>query len=132
MRRGLYFKTSILVFHTPLLKCFIYNGVGILDSPWCNNSCRAYKELGQGEFYSFDQEKVPFLSIYLLPTHRKSYPQGKSCPLQSHLQYLSHSGHLKPCKTPDFFFLLIFLSSKLSTINDYHILTSQDFHILHR
>ena len=31
-----------------LLKCFICSGVGILDSLWCNNSCRAYQELGQG------------------------------------------------------------------------------------
>ena len=25
----------------------------------------------QGSFYSFDQKKVPFLLIYLLPTHKK-------------------------------------------------------------
>ena len=34
-------------------------------------SCRAYQELGQADFYSFDQEKVPFLLIYLLPSLKK-------------------------------------------------------------
>ena len=51
------FKKVFLLFHTALLKFFIYNKVDILDFPW-NNSCR---ELGQGDFYSLDQEKVPFL-----------------------------------------------------------------------
>ena len=37
-------------------------------SAWCNNSCRAYQKLGQGDFYSFDQEKVSFISSYLRPT----------------------------------------------------------------
>ena len=54
-----------------LLKCFTYSRVGILDSPWGNNLCRAYQELSRGDFYSLDQEKVPFLLIYLLPTHKK-------------------------------------------------------------
>ena len=31
---------------------------------------RTYPELGQGDFYSFDQEKVLFLLIYLLTTHK--------------------------------------------------------------
>ena len=45
--------------------------VYILDPPWCNNSCWAYQELSQGDFYSFDQEKVPFLSYkYYLPTQK--------------------------------------------------------------
>ena len=35
------------------------------------NSCCAYPDLVQGDFYSFDQKKDPFLSIYLLPTHKK-------------------------------------------------------------
>ena len=59
-----------LLFHTVLLKCLIYSRVGISDSPWCNNSCRTYQELGQGDFYSFGQENVPFLLIYLLPSHK--------------------------------------------------------------
>ena len=65
------FKNTFLLFPTALLKCFIYSRVGTLDSPWCNNSCRTYQELGQGDFYSFDQEKVPFLLICLLSTQKK-------------------------------------------------------------
>ena len=57
------FKKTILLFDTVLLKCFVYSRVGILDYPWCNNPCRAYQELGQGDFYSFDQK-----FIYCLPT----------------------------------------------------------------
>ena len=45
------FKKTFLPFHTALLKCFICSRVAILDSPWCNNSCRGYQELGQGDFY---------------------------------------------------------------------------------
>ena len=65
-------KKTFLLFHTALLKYFIYNRVGILEFPWCNNSSRAYQQLGQGDFYSSDQEKVPFLLIYLLLTHKKN------------------------------------------------------------
>ena len=54
------FKKKFLLFNTALLKCFIYSRVAILDSPWCSNHCRACQELGQGDFYSFDQKKVPF------------------------------------------------------------------------
>ena len=43
----------------------------ILDSPWCNNHCCACQELGQGDFYSLDQEKVSLLVIYLLSAHKK-------------------------------------------------------------
>ena len=52
-------------------QCFTYSRVGILDSLWCDNPCRIYQALVQGDFYSFDQEKFPFLLIYLLPTHKK-------------------------------------------------------------
>ena len=45
---------------------------GILDSPWCNSPLRIYQKLGEGDFYSFDVEKFPFLSSYLLPTHNKN------------------------------------------------------------
>ena len=77
-------KLPSMLFHKALLKCFICSTVGILYSPWCNNSCRAYQKLGQGDFYSFDQEKVPFLLIHLLPTckkcnHKKSHVYLKSC-----------------------------------------------------
>ena len=50
-----FFKKTFLLFKMALLKCFICSRVGILNSPWWNS-------------YSFDQEKVPFLLIYLLPT----------------------------------------------------------------
>ena len=63
-------KKAFLFFQTALLKCFIYSRVRTIDSPWCINSCRAYQESGQGNLYSFNQEKVPFL-IYLQPTHKK-------------------------------------------------------------
>ena len=43
----------------------MYSRVGILESSY--NPCRAYQELNQGDFYSFDQEKIPFLLIYYLP-----------------------------------------------------------------
>ena len=46
----------------------------LLDSPWCNNSCCAYQELVQGDFYSFEQEKAPFFLIYSLPAHKKVQP----------------------------------------------------------
>ena len=77
-------KLPSMLFHKALLKCFICSTVGILYSPWCNNSCRAYQKLGQGDFYSFDQEKVPFLLIHLLPTckkcnNKKSHVYLKSC-----------------------------------------------------
>ena len=70
-REILCFKKTFFLFQTALLKCFIYSRVGTLDSPWSNNPCRTYQELGQGDFYSFDQEKVPFFLIYLLSTHKK-------------------------------------------------------------
>ena len=63
------FKKTFLLFHKALLKFFIYSRVGILDFPWCNNPYRGYQELGnQGDFYSFNEEKVSFLLIYLQPT----------------------------------------------------------------
>ena len=54
------------------LRYFIFSMV-------CNSSCHAYHELRQGDFYSFGQEKIPFLSSYLLPTQKKNLPQEKSC-----------------------------------------------------
>ena len=44
------FKKTFLLFDSTLLKRFICSKVAILDSPWCNNSCRGYQELGQGDF----------------------------------------------------------------------------------
>ena len=45
-------------------KCFICSRVGILDSPWCNNCCHPYKELGQGGFYYSIRKKLPLQFIY--------------------------------------------------------------------
>ena len=47
--------------------------VGIVDSPWCNKSCCAYKELGLGGFYYSIRKKLPSPSIYLKPTPKKYY-----------------------------------------------------------
>ena len=43
---------------------------GFINSPWCNNSSRTYQELVQGDFYSFDQEKVSSLLICITYTHK--------------------------------------------------------------
>ena len=106
------FLTSLL-FHTALLKRFIYSRVGILDSPWRNNPCCAYQELGQGDSYSFGQEKVPVLLIYLLPTHKK-------CNHKKNHNYLNliysicrrvDNYELVKLLTSSFCFLLLFLIS---------------------
>ena len=91
--------------------CYYTRGVGILDSPWRNNLCCAYHELGQGDFYSFNQEKAPFLLIYLLQNHKKSVTTKKSFLAESCVYHLSQSGALQACKTSDFLFLLLFLVS---------------------
>ena len=57
------FRKMFLLFDMALFKCFVYSKVGILDYPWCSNPCRAFQELGLGDFYSFDQKY-----IYYLPT----------------------------------------------------------------
>ena len=56
-------RKRFLLFDMALLKTFVCSRVGILDYPWCNNPFRTYQELGQGDFYSFDQK-----FIYCLPT----------------------------------------------------------------
>ena len=117
--RGLYFVLkTFLLSHTALLRCFICSRAGILDPPWCNNSCRAYQELGQGNFYSFDPEKVWFLSIYLLPTHKKKCNHENvmltSISLTAFITGWTFIGLQK------FWLLLsVIISSKLSTINHY-------------
>ena len=107
------FKKTFLLCHTGLLKCFIYSRVGILDSPWCNNPCRAYKELGQGDFYSSNQEKVPILLIYLLPTHKK-YNHKKNHTYLNLDYSLCHKVdiyRLLKLLTSSFCYLLLFLVS---------------------
>ena len=86
---GLYtlFKKVFLLFHTVLLKCFIYSRVGILDSTWCNN--------------------LPLLLICLLPTRKKCNHIWKN---HTYLN-LVKSGHIQACKTSDLLFLSLFLVS---------------------
>ena len=67
------FGKTFLLFHAAFLKCFICSKAGITYSPWCNNSCRAYKELGQGDFYYSIRKKLYSPSIYLQPTRKKCY-----------------------------------------------------------
>ena len=55
------FKKTFLLFDTALLKCFVYSRVGILDYSRCSNPCCANQELGQGDFYSFDQKFIYYL-----------------------------------------------------------------------
>ena len=117
--RGLYFVLkTFLLSHTALLRCFICSRAGILDPPWCNNSCRAYQELGQGNFYSFDPEKVWFLSIYLLPTHKKKC-NHKNIMLTS-ISFTAFITGWTFIRLQNFWLLLsVIISSKLSTINHY-------------
>ena len=63
-----------LLFHTALLKlkCFIYSRVDI------NNSCRTYQELGQGDFYSFNQESSRPFNLF------STYPQKKCSHKENH------------------------------------------------
>ena len=56
------FKKAFLLFDMDLLKCFVYSRVGTLDYPWYSNPCCAYQELGQGDFYSFDQKFIYYLT----------------------------------------------------------------------
>ena len=86
------FKKTFLLSHTAFLRRFIYSRVGILDSPWCNIFCRAYQELGNGDFYSFGQEKVPFLVISLFPSFLNcNLPTHKKCNHQKNYTYLNLS-----------------------------------------
>ena len=53
-----------------------------------------YYELGQGDFYLFNQEKALFLLIYLLPTQKEIVTTKKSCLPRSRVYHLSQSGPL--------------------------------------
>ena len=64
------FSKSFLLFDITLLKCFVYGRVGTLDYPWCYNPCRAYQELGQGDFYSFNQKFIYYLSTKNVTTRK--------------------------------------------------------------
>ena len=103
------FKKKFLLFDRALLKCFVYSRVGILDYPWCNNPCCAHQELGQGDFYSFDQKFIYYLSTKNV-TARKTI-------LTSILSFVTEwtSIGLQNFWLP----LSVIVSSKLSTIKDY-------------
>ena len=96
------FKKTFLLFDTALLKCFVYSRVGILDYPWCNNPCCAYQELGQGDFYSFDQK-----FIYYLPT--KNVTARKTILTSILSVAFVTEWTSQACKTSGFLFLLLFL-----------------------
>ena len=102
---------NVLAIPNALLKCFIYSRVGILEFPWCNNPCRTYQELNLGDFYSFNQEKVPFLLIFLLPTHKKC--NNKKNHTYLNLMYsMCHRVdiyRLVKLLTSSFYYLLLFL-----------------------
>ena len=109
---------NVLAIPHGFIKMFHLQQSRILDPPWCNNSCRTYQELGQGNFYSFDPEKVWFLSIYLLPTHKKKCNHENvmltSISLTAFITGWTFIGLQK------FWLLLsVIISSKLSTINHY-------------
>ena len=96
------FKKMFLLFDTALLKCFVYTRVGILDYPRCKNPCCAHEELGQGDFYSFDQKLINYL-----PT---KHVTARTTILFSILSIaFAQSGHLQACKISGFLFLLLFL-----------------------
>ena len=49
------FKKNFLAVSYCSIKIFnLQQSQSILDSPWCNKSCRAYYELGQADIYSFE------------------------------------------------------------------------------
>ena len=101
---------TFLLFVTVLLKCFIYSRVGILDSPWCDNSCRTYQELGEGDFYSFNQRKVLILSIFYYVTKKNVTMRKIMLTLIFSIAFVIDR-HLWACKSSEFFFLLLFLVS---------------------
>ena len=73
-----FFKKAFFAVPPCSIKMFHLQQVqGIIDSPWCNNSCRAYQECGQGSLYSFDQKKLFFLLSYVLPTPKKNLTTRK-------------------------------------------------------
>ena len=65
------FQRTLFLFQTILLKLFIYNRVGILDSEWCKDTQHAYQKLGQGDLILGSSIRKKFPSFYLFTT----YPQ---------------------------------------------------------
>ena len=98
----------IKMFHLHQSRYFAFS---MLQQPY-----RAYQELVQGDFYSFDQEIVFFLLIYLLPTQKKCNGRKNHTYLNLVYSICQRVDIYKACKTFDFFFLLLFLlSSPAST-----------------
>ena len=106
-----YFKNVLVVPHYFIKMFHLEQSYGILYSSWCNKSFCAYHELRQDDFYSFDQEKVPFLSSYLLLTQKKNLPQENSCLPK----WFTIIRMLLACKTSDFFWLILLVRSLPST-----------------
>ena len=86
---------------------------GIIDSPCCNNSCRAYKAeknfLSLKLYVTYPQEKSNCKKIHAYLTDSKySTCLLKKC---SRLQYMSQSGYLWSCERLNLFLWLIYLVS---------------------
>ena len=109
------FKTIFMLFYTAF---FIYSRVGIWDFSLYSNSCRTYQKLGQGDTCSFNQEKVHFFSIYLLPIHKTNVTTRKIM-----LTWISSTAfvtELTSIRLQNFWLpLSVIISRKLSTINEY-------------
>ena len=114
---GLYtlFRKTFLLFHTALIKCFICSRVvGILNSTWCNNSCRVDQELGQGDFYNSIRKKfTSFQFIYYLFAKNKSNHKKNHAYLNL-IFSICHRFHI--CRLVKLLFLSLFpVSSPPST-----------------
>ena len=109
------FKTIFMLFCTAF---FIYSRVGIWDFSLYSNSCRTYQKLGQGDIYSFNQEKVHFFSIYLLPIHKTNVTTRKI--MLTWISSIAFVTELTSIRLQNFWLRLsVIISRKLSTINEY-------------
>ena len=96
------FKKAFLLFDMDLLKYFVYSRVGILDYPWCNNPCCTYQELGQGDFCSFDQKFIYYLTTKNVTARKTVLTSILSIAFVTKWTSIA-------CKAFDFPFLLLFL-----------------------
>ena len=73
----------------------------ILDSPWCNNLCRAYQELGRGGIYSCEllysrQLSYPYFQVtYNLPTKKSNLKNNHAYLTDSHYSTFLLKKHQK-------------------------------------
>ena len=109
------FKIIFLLFHTAF---FIYSRLGIWDFSLYSNSCRTYQKLAQGDIYSFNQEKVHFFSICLLPIHKTNVTIRKI--MLTWISSIAFVTELTSIRLQNFWLpLSVVISRKLSTINEY-------------